>query len=74
MRESTIFGKVSFLAAAVYFCAMAGSGPVSAADQPATSAAAVLANPLRNAYFGDLHLHTSLFVRCLCLDGHAGGP
>ena len=32
---------------------------VPAAAQPATAVAAVPANPERNAYFGDLHLHTT---------------
>src|SRR5579862_2837750 len=73
MRKS-IFGGVSLLAAAAYFAAMASGALGSPADGAAIADARVPENPLRNAYFGDLHLHTSYSFDAYVLMGTKADP
>ncbi|TAL01204.1 MAG: DUF3604 domain-containing protein [Rhodospirillaceae bacterium] len=74
MRKSKISGKVSLLAAAAYFSALTGGGFALAADPTATAVAAIPANPLRNAYYGDLHLHTTYSFDAYVLMGTKADP
>lgn len=45
-------------AALLTACGGQGEAPAAQSDQPATEATRPPSNPLKNAYFGDLHLHT----------------
>ena len=58
-RAAAAIGAVSLVGLTAAGCAGDGGTTVEASQPAAAPAAAAEANPLRNAYFGDLHTHTN---------------
>ena len=57
-RAIAALGSAALLGVAAAGCA-GGGGPAAAAQPPESPAQTAAPNPLRNVYFGDLHVHTN---------------